>query len=168
MQMAVSAAYMYLLVFSWVFLGDEIKVGIILSDHKFTILTPFTSLQWLIMTYFGIGIYAFIVFIVYTALLSQSNFCAVTAPLLYKFSSFLVASFWIGFVVVISYLIKLYFGGDIASFIHDQTREHTNEEMEERIFRKVFNEYDKNREGECDGVWVDLHKTYAICECICL
>ena len=147
MQMAMSAAYMYLLVFSWVFLGDEIKIGVILSDHKFTILRPFTSLQWLIMIYFAIGLFAFIVFIVYTALLAQSSFCALTSPLLYKFSSFLVASWWIGFCVVIGYLIKLFFGSDIASFIHDQTREHTNEEMEERIFRKVFNEYDKDREG---------------------
>ncbi len=74
-------------------------------------------------------------------------FCAVTAPLLYSFTTFLVVSWWLGFSVVLAYMIKFYLGAEIANLMREATREHTNEEMEERIFRKVFNDYDKDRMG---------------------
>ena len=135
------------MVYSWVYFGDVIQVQVPLSPIKVTLLKPFTSLAWLMFFYFVVFVTTFIVFCVGSYLLGLSTFCAATAPLLFKWTTFLVVSWWIGFCVCIVYMIKLYFGNDIASFITDQTRDHTPEEMEERIFRKVFNEFDKNREG---------------------
>lgn len=139
---------MFLMVYSWVFLGDTVQFSLPMSPIKFTILTQFTSLTWLIIFYVIVFIIAFIIFIVGSVMLSLSSFCAITAPGLYKFTSFLVVSWWLGFSIIIAYLVKFYFGADIAGFVNEQTREHTVEEVEERIFRKVFNEYDKDREGK--------------------
>jgi hypothetical protein len=144
---AVAVSYMFLLVFSWVYLGDLLTIPIPFSSHRMTLLKPYTSLKWLMGVYFVIFVTAFIIFIVGTYMLGLSSFCAVTAPLLFKFTTYLVITWWLMFVVIVVYMIKFYFGQDIAAFVNEQTREHTNEEMEERIFRKVFNEFDKNRTG---------------------
>lgn len=138
---------MFLLVYTWVFLGDTLEVKVPMSNHTFVLLRPFTSLKWLIGVYFVFVVATFIIWIVGSYMLGLSVFCSSTAPLLYKFTTFLVVSYWLGFFVVIGYSVKLFFGKDILAFIKEQTREHTNEEMEERIFRKVFNDYDKDREG---------------------
>ena len=128
-------------------LGDNVYIQFPFSEQRFVIFFPFKSLQWVIGAYGIIFITSFIIFIIGTFMLSQSVMCGHTAPVLYKFTSFLVVSWWLIFFVIIGYLVKLYFGHDISSFISEQTREHTDEEMEERIFRKVFNEFDKDREG---------------------
>lgn len=146
-EAAIAVGYMYLLVFSWVYLGDTISISLPMSPIKFTILQPFTSLSWVMIFYFVVFVTGFITFIVGSFMLSLSSFCAQTQPSVYKFTSFIVACWWIGFSVIIAYIVKLYFGADIASFVTENTREHTAEEMEERIFRKVFNEYDPDRQG---------------------
>ena len=135
------------MVYSWVYLGDNVYLSLPMSPVKFLILHQFTSLTWLMIFYFVVFLVGFITFIVGSFMLSESSFCAYTAPGLYKFTSFLVVTWWLGFSIILAYLIKLYFGSDIASFVTEQTREHTAEEMEERIFRKVFNEFDTEREG---------------------
>lgn len=139
--------YLYLLVFSWVYLGDTITISLPMSPVKFTILHQFTSLSWLIIFYAVVFLIAFITFIVGSFMLSLSSFCAITQPGVFKFTSFIVAIYWIIFSVIIAYIVRLYFGADIASFVSENTREHTAEEMEERIFRKVFNDYDADRQG---------------------
>lgn len=146
-EAAIAVGYMYLLVFSWVYLGDTIAVSLPMSPVKFTILYQFTSLTWLMIYYAVVFIIAFVTFCIGSFMLSLSSFCAVTQPSVFKFTSFIVACWWIGFSVILAYLVKLYFGADIASFVTENTREHTAEEMEERIFRKVFNDYDADRQG---------------------
>jgi hypothetical protein len=108
------------------------------------VLMPFTSLKWLIGYYSALAVASFIVWVVGAALLSMSTFCVATAPVLYSYSTFLVASYAIAFFIVIVYLIKLKFGGNIAALVKEQMRQPTQEELEERIFRKNFSEYDKD------------------------
>lgn len=145
---AVAVCYMFLIVYTWVFLGDNMYFTIPFTNVTFKVLRPFASMWWLMGFYAVIAITSFIVWCVGSYLLAASVFCAVTSPLLYQFSSFLVISYWLGFSVVVAYLVKIVFGRDIAGFVKDATREHTVDEVEEQIFRKKFTEYDKERDGE--------------------
>ena len=83
-------------------------------------------------------------------MLDLSVFCEQSAPELYRFSAFLVVTYWIGFCVVVIYIIKKRFG-KILRAIFDNTRSGpTVEDMEEKIFRKEFKKLDSRGKGSID------------------
>lgn len=129
-------------------MGDKIFLSINFLKVKVQVLQPFTSLTWLMGFYAILFFVSFIIWIVGASLLSLSTFCVLTAPVLYSYSTFLVASYAIAFFIVVGYVIKLKFGANIASMVKEQMRQPTQEEMEERIFRKKFGEFDKESKFE--------------------
>lgn len=90
---------------------------------------------------------SFIVGIVGAFLLSLSTFCQSTAPLLYSYSLFLVVTYWLGLFILILYLIKLSFGKSIAKAIVERTKEETLKDVEDRLFKTKFKEFDKDNEN---------------------
>mmetsp|Transcript_16052 Transcript_16052/g.17386 ORF Transcript_16052/g.17386 Transcript_16052/m.17386 type:complete len:132 (+) Transcript_16052:387-782(+) len=50
--------------------------------------------------------------------------------------------FWILFFIAGLYSVKLFFGTTLVKLIKEQTREETLEEVEERIFKKQFQQFD--------------------------
>ena len=140
--------YLFLIVYSWVFLGDTIRLKSKTIGIDITVLTPFRSFRWVVVLYFVVAVASFIVWIVGTVLLQLSVFCEATAPTLYNYSVFLVASYWLGFSITVIYTIKLFFGSNIAAMIKESTRPATLEEVEEKIFRAKFQEYDREKEGK--------------------
>lgn len=143
----VAMSYLFLLIYSWVFLGDIIRLQIDKFKIDRVVMWPFKSMKLLMFLYFGLGFTCFIVWIVGSALLNVASFCKLTAPGLYSYISYLLASFWITFVVVIGYIIKMTYGKNIWGFVQQMTKPPTLDEMEEVIFRKQFSQYDKTKEG---------------------
>jgi hypothetical protein len=144
----VAMSYLFLLLYSWVFLGDTIRLKIDKWKIDRVIMWPFKSMKLLMFLYFALGFTCFIVWIVGSALLNVASFCNLTAPGLYSYVSYLVASFWITFVVVIGYIIKMTYGNNIWSMVEKMMKPPTMDEMEEVIFRKQFSQFDKSKEGK--------------------
>lgn len=143
---SIAISYLFLLVFSWVYLGDKIRLNIPFFKINRQILAPFTSLKWIMIFYLIIAVVSFIVWIVGCALLSLSVFCSMTAPVLYSYTLFLVVSYALSAFIVVGYILKLKFGNSIMSLVKEQMRQPSQEELEERIFRKKFAEFDKDME----------------------
>jgi hypothetical protein len=89
---------------------------------------------------------SFITVIAGSAFMTGATICSKTAPTLYSYTVFLLVVYWIGFAMMILYLIKLFYGDQIAKTYGDNMREPTVEEVEERMFRKVFVKFDTNKE----------------------
>jgi len=129
-------------------MGQKLRLTIKLMGIDRNILAPITSMKWL-MTYYAIlGFTTFIVWIVGSVLLKLGVFCVTTAPELYAYTLFLVAAYWMGFIWVILYLIKLNYGSNIVGMLKEQMKAPSMNELEDRIFRKQFNEFDKEKEGK--------------------
>lgn len=137
---------MFLVVYSWLFIGDTISLVIPALSIDMVVLTPFKSLKFVTGMYFVLAVFSFIVWIVGTILLQLSVFCESTAPVLYQYSLFLIAIYWMGFIITVLYVIKLFCGNNITKMIKESTRASTIDEVEDRIFRKKFAEYDKLKE----------------------
>jgi len=146
-QIVVVVCYMFLLVYTWVFLGDRIIVEIPFTTKKVCVLAPYTDIKWLGGVYLILLITSFIVWIVGSYMLQLSKFCRVTSPLLYSFTLFTVAFYWLGFIIVVIMLFKMKYGQQLIDAVAEQLKEPTEAELEEKIFRKKFNEYDKDKVG---------------------
>jgi hypothetical protein len=140
--------YLFLMVYSWAFLGDNIRLTIPSLGIDSKILAPFKSLKWLAGFYGCIFFMSFIVWIVGTVLLNLSIFCVKTAPVLYSYSRFLVVVYWLFFCVTLIFAIKMFFGNTIAKLVKEGTRESTLSEMEDQLFRQKFNELDLEAENK--------------------
>lgn len=146
-QIAVVLCYLFLLVYTWVFLGDRIIVKVPFTTKEVCLLAPYTNLKWLMWVYAVLFVTSFIVWIVGSAMLQLSRFCAVTQPLVYSFTVYLVTVYWIGFCIVSIMIFKMKYGKFVMDQLAEQMREPTEAELEEKIFRKKFNEYDKDKTG---------------------
>lgn len=144
---AIAVCYLFLLVYTWIFLGDTIRLQIQLIGVNIVLLAPFTSLQWLMGFYGVLGITSFVVWCVGSSLLSSASLCITTAPLLFSYATFLIAIYWLGFCIVIIYSIKLFYGDVIAAVIKEQVRPPTMAELEDRVFCKAFADFDKAKEN---------------------
>jgi hypothetical protein len=144
----IAVCYIYLLVFTWVYLGDNMYIDIPAFSFKRQILYPFKSLRWVMTAYLVVAIILFIVAIIGAAIMSLAIFCEATAPGLYKYSLFLVTLDWVGMFITVVYLIKTSFGGQIAQFIVDKTKEDTVSDVEVRIFKKKFDDIDTEETGK--------------------
>lgn len=144
---ALFVCYIFLLVYAWSFFGEKIYFTVPLTGTGFYILKPFSSLKWLIVTYFVIAFISFIVWCVGAQLLALSIFCAGTAPSIYNFTLYLVVTYWLGFFIIGCYLIKLKYGNFIEQYVASKANGPSVEDMEERIFRKEFKKMDKKKSG---------------------
>lgn len=145
-QAAVAVCYLFLIVYSWLFLGDKLVFKWdFIAKFQFTFAIPFHSLKWVMIFYVIIGFTSWIVWIVGTILLNNSFLCVTTAPKLFSYTLFLVAAYWLGFVVVILSLINIMYGDKIQQFIKNQLTGASQSELEERIFKKKFLEFDKEK-----------------------
>lgn len=138
---------MFLLVYSWVFIGDNVRLTISSLGIDWRILMPFKSLRWLGAFYTGLFGMSFIVWIVGTVLLQLSIFCVKTAPVLYQFSNFLVVIYWIFFVLTVVRVGLMFCGTTVAKMLKEGTREATLSEVEEKLFRQKFGELDTEVEN---------------------
>jgi len=114
---------------------------------EWTVLRPFKSLKWVVFAYFVVGVVSFIIWLVGSVLLQLSIFCVSTAPTLYQFSLFLVAIYWLGFIITVIYTIKMFFGQNLVKIFKETTRASTVEEVEEKLFRARFDQYDVEKEN---------------------
>lgn len=144
---AIAVCYIFLMIYTWIFIGDTIRYTNQSLGLDIKILVPFKSLRFLMTMYFLVALLSFIIWIVGTILLNLSVFCAKTAPLLYNYSKFLVGIYWFGFAVYAIYAVKLVFGVRIVKLFKETTREVTVDEVEEKLFRRQFNLLDPEGEG---------------------
>jgi hypothetical protein len=148
-QIAIVIGHFQLLIYSWTFLGDTISVRIPIIEKDWVIMKPYRSLRFLIFYYFIIFIITFCVFTAFGVIMMnpETALCAETTPGLYSFVSFVLAVWWIGFFICMGILIEKKFGGDLKKMYNRLTREATEEEVSERVFRKKFAEFDKEKVG---------------------
>lgn len=144
---AMFVCYLFLMVYSWAFIGLKVWFPIPFIGIGFYILYPFSKLKELMVWYAFLFFLSFIVWIVGTALLDLAVFCEGTAPELYRFSAFLVVTYWLGFCVIIIYLIKKRFGKILRAMFDNTRQGPTVEDMEEKIFRKEFKKLDSGGKG---------------------
>jgi Ca2+-binding EF-hand superfamily protein len=144
---AVAMCYLFLLVFTWVYIGDTLVISWPAMGVEFTLLTPFKSLKFIVIMYMFVGFISFIVWIVGSVLLNLSSFCAATAPGLYNFATFLIGIYWMGFIITGLYMVKFFFGSNIAKMLKESTRASTIDEVEEKIFKAKFQAYDPEKEN---------------------
>lgn len=144
---AVAICYLFLMIFSWVYIGDNVTFVIPALGIDVILLKPFKSLKYVVLAYFIIAVASFIVWLVGSVLLQLSVFCVTTAPTLYQFSLFLIAIYWLGFIITFIYLVKMFFGSNIAKLIQETTRASTIDEVEEKLFRARFDTYDVEKEN---------------------
>ena len=107
-------------------------------------------MYWVAGAYGAIGLFSFIVWIVGASILNLGVFCADTAPRLYAFAVYLNTVYWLGFAIVGAVVINKVFGDKIKEFLLDSMDEPNQDEMEEKIFRQLFNKYDKEKTGVID------------------
>lgn len=136
---------MYLLVYSWIFVGTTIKLYVPLVGFR-TVAVPFTSLKWIIMIYIVLGVASFITWLVGTVLYNIAFFCATTSPGLYSYVFFLVVIYWLAFAVVGVYMIQFLFGTRIGTVLRESTRDVTLGEAEISVFNAKFASYDPEEE----------------------
>lgn len=147
---AIVISYLFLLIYSWLWLGDELRFEVEFLRINKVILRPFASMKWLMAYYVVIFFTAMIIFAAGTSLLSAAELCAVSTPRLYSYVTFLIAVFWIMFVVIVVFVIGQAFGSSIAKFVAEKTAAPSQSELEERLFRKTFNDFDRDNASEVD------------------
>jgi hypothetical protein len=147
LQAMIVVGYLFLLIYSWIWLGDEFFLELELLGTKTPILWPFSSMKWLMFYYFIMFFTVMIVCSVGTAILNLGKLCLNTTPKLYSFLAFSLTLWWIMFTIILLKMIGILFGASIISFIKEKTTAPSQNELEERIFRKKFAEMDKDKEG---------------------
>lgn len=72
--LAIFVSYMFLIVYSWVFIGDSIEISSESLGVKITPLRPIKSMQFLMFLYIVTAVTSFIVWIIGSAIL---NVCTI-------------------------------------------------------------------------------------------
>jgi hypothetical protein len=143
--------YIFLLVYSWSWMGFKLMWKIPYTTREVTLFAPFTSVKYLAWVYGILGFTCFIVWIVGASLQTLSIFCLETSPSLYSYTLYLNAVFWLGFCIVALVVIQKEYGEAIMAYVASQIEEPNQDELEEKIFRKKFNEYDNEKNGTLNG-----------------
>jgi len=150
-QSQIVVSYLFILVYSWIWLGDAFYFEIEALGIKKAIFYPFQSMKWLMFYYLVIFTTAMIIMAVATAILNLAFLCLETTPKLYSFLAFVLTIYWIMFVIIMLKMVGLTFGSSIVSFLKDKTTAPSQNELEERIFRKKFADFDRNKEQQVDA-----------------
>lgn len=150
-QAMIVVGYLYILLYSWIWLGDEFYIEFELLSIKACILWPFQSMKWLMAYYIIIFFTAMIVMAVTTAVWNLAALCINTTPKLYSFVSFCIVIWWIIFTVILVKVGGIVFGASLLRIIQEKTTAPSQNELEERIFRKKFAELDRDKEGVIDA-----------------
>jgi hypothetical protein len=141
-EAAVVVSYLFVLIYSWLWLGDTIYFEIKMIDLKKAILWPFSSVKWLMAYYVVVFFTSMIVFAVGSAILNNATLCVQTTPRMYSYVSFILGIYWLMFSIIIFFTIKQAFGDNIAKAMVSAISAPSQSELEERIFRKKFSEFD--------------------------
>lgn len=142
---AVVLSYIFLLIYTWAVIGDEIYITIPYTTLRFRILRPFRSLKELGLYYILIFLVSFFLWAIGSSFVASAIFCSRTAPDLYQFALFVCVIYWLIFFCVIGYFIKLKYGHLIGELTTSALREKTNLELEEIIFKREFFKIDKSK-----------------------
>jgi len=110
---SVAVGYIYLLVYTWLFLGDDL----VFPFTQTTVLMPFTSLKWVVTFFTAIAIASFVVNAVGTYGLIFGITCAGTAPTLYNFAAYIVVVYWLGFFTCVFGLVRVVLGRQLAAIV---------------------------------------------------
>lgn len=128
----IALGYLFLLVYSWVFIGDTIKY------KQYTLLSPFASLHSLIVWYRILSIASLICFGIGTFYLKLSSFCIDTTPTMYYYSYTIIVMYWLGAAIVAFQIIKIHYGLNFIQSVKNYDK-FTAEDVEADIFAKKFN-----------------------------
>jgi hypothetical protein len=97
----------------------------------------------MVVVYYSVLFFvSFILWCIGTSLIRGSLLCVTTAPVLFRFSLFLCIIYWLIFLCVVGYVIKMKFGANIVYLLGEVTRERTKEEVEEAVFKKEWMKID--------------------------
>ena len=128
----VALSYLFLAIYSWIFIGDPIEI------RGFLLFTPFTSLASVVIWYTLIGLASLVCFGIGTLYIVHSQFCAVTAPTLYYYSYTVIILYWIIVFITFFNICKISCNLSIVRLMgkfHDPTIQ----EMEADFFDAKFN-----------------------------
>jgi hypothetical protein len=131
-------------------MGFKLTWKIPYTTREVTVFAPFTSVKYLAWVYGILGFTSFLIWVVGATLQNLAVFCLKTSPGLYSYTLYLNAVFWLGFCIVALVIIQKQYGAAIAEYIANQMEEPDQAELEEKIFRKKFNEYDTEKNGTID------------------
>ena len=110
---SVAVGYVYLLVYTWLFLGEDL----VFPFTQVTVLMPFTSLKWVVTFFTAIAIASFIVTAVTTYELIVGITCATSAPTLYNFAAYIVVIYWLGCFTCLFSFVRAIFGRQLAAIV---------------------------------------------------
>lgn len=105
MRGAVIVSYLFLFVFTWVFMGTTVQLK--LPFKTLTLMKPFSKLNTVGVLYSLIGIISIPIFMVGTIWASAAQVCTETSPILYSFSILISVVYWIMFITIVAYLVKI-------------------------------------------------------------
>ena len=97
----IALSYLFLAVYSWIFIGNPVVV------RGFTIVSPFTSLASVLLWYAFLGLGSLLCFGIGTWYLLQSKYCAQTAYTLYSYSYTIIIIYWIILAVIIFKVMQI-------------------------------------------------------------
>lgn len=149
--LAIVICYFFLITYSWVWLGFNYRIKVPYTKTYYNITYQFSSMYSVAFVYSLLALSSFVVWIFGASTLNLGIFCADTAPTLYAFAVYLNTSYWLGFAIIGAVVIQKVFGDAIKDFLLDAMDEPDQNEQEEKIFRKQFNKYDKDKSGTLDS-----------------
>ena len=140
--------YLFLVLYSWIFLGENMSIKIESMKINWHVLAPFSSLDSIIIFYWILGIMTFLLTAVGTFLLFIANSCYRTAQSLYLYVAFIIFINWIGMILIGLSLIRLRCSNIThPSIFAQKTRVATIAEVEETLFLKKFRQVDRRKKG---------------------
>jgi hypothetical protein len=128
---AIATAYLFLFVYSWIFVGHEFKI------RNIVLLSPFTTLSSLVKWYSILLCGSTINFGVGTIYVIQSSFCANTSPSLYYFSYTIICGYWIILLITVATAIKKYFNISLVESIKSYDNV-TVQDIQSKLFNEKF------------------------------
>lgn len=127
----IATCYLFLVIYSWAFLGHQVKI------NGWVILTPFTSLSSLVSWYIVIGIASLVNFAIGALYLYQGSFCAVSTPILFNFAYTISVIYWMVITFVIFNVLKIHYDFSFMRFLVNYENT-TEEDVETEFFNKKF------------------------------
>lgn len=148
LSVEIVVSYLFLVAYSWIFLGDDIKIKISYLKIDWHLFAPYVSLELLVVFYSILGAITILVTVIGTYLLFIAESCIKTATALYGYTLFTILMNWVGIVTITGNLMKLKMKDiDPEAFLIRKNRTATITEIEETMFLKKFRDFDPKKNG---------------------
>jgi hypothetical protein len=131
----IALCYCFLIVYSWIFIGDSITI------NNVTVLTPFTSLASVIRWYAMLILASILCFGIGSLYLTLSSFCAYTAPALYTYTNTVTKLYYAIAVLCIVNYIRIKYDIKITGWLRDNIAEPTGDQMDTDFFFSCFDKF---------------------------